>query len=110
MTSHSSKKLLTIAAVIVLISGISWYAWHTAQSERILAGVASGNGRIEATEYDIATKLAGRVLSVAAQEGGMVEAGQVLATWRWIRIAQMSFGFKGGFWPASLPLFQDSRV
>jgi HlyD family secretion protein len=80
MTSNSSKKLLTIAALIVLISGISWYAWHTAQSERIPAGVASGNGRIEATEYDIATKLAGRVLSVAAQEGDMVEAGQVLAT------------------------------
>ena len=28
---------------------------------------------------------------------------------RWIRMAQMPFGFSGGFWPMSLPLFQASR-
>jgi HlyD family secretion protein len=43
------------------------------------AGFASGNGRLEATEYDIATKRAGRIASVAVREGDMVEAGQVLA-------------------------------
>ncbi len=43
------------------------------------AGFASGNGRIEATEYDVATKRAGRIAAVLAAEGDMVEAGQVLA-------------------------------
>jgi HlyD family secretion protein len=43
------------------------------------AGFASGNGRIEATEYDIATKRPGRIATVAAREGDMVEPGQVLA-------------------------------
>jgi HlyD family secretion protein len=44
------------------------------------AGFASGNGRIEATEYDIATKRPGRIATVAAREGDMVEPGQALAT------------------------------
>ena len=43
------------------------------------AGFASGNGRIEATEYDIATKRPGRIATVAVREGDMVEPGQVLA-------------------------------
>src|SRR5688572_7861831 len=29
--------------------------------------------------------------------------------WRWMRMAQMSFGLRGGFWPTSVPLFHDSR-
>jgi HlyD family secretion protein len=44
------------------------------------AGFASGNGRIEATEYDIATKRPGRIATVSVREGDMVEAGQILAS------------------------------
>ena len=44
------------------------------------AGFASGNGRIEATEYDIATKRPGRIATVAVREGDLVEPAQVLAT------------------------------
>jgi hypothetical protein len=29
---------------------------------------------------------------------------------RWMRVAQMSFSFSGGFYPISLPLFQGSRI
>jgi HlyD family secretion protein len=46
---------------------------------KLPAGFASGNGRIEATEYDIATKRPGRIATVAVREGDMVEADQVLA-------------------------------
>lgn len=42
-------------------------------------GLAMGNGRIEATEVDVATKLAGRLLEVRVQEGEPVAAGQVVA-------------------------------
>lgn len=42
--------------------------------------LASSNGRIEATEIDIATKLAGRVSDILVDEGEFVRAGQVLAT------------------------------
>ena len=43
-------------------------------------GFASGNGRIEATEYDIATKRPGRIAAVTVREGDMVEPGQILAS------------------------------
>ena len=43
-------------------------------------GFASGNGRVEATEYDIATKRPGRIATVAVREGDMVQPGQVLAS------------------------------
>jgi len=42
-------------------------------------GFVTGNGRIEATEIDVATKIAGRVRDIGAQEGQFVTAGQVLA-------------------------------
>lgn len=41
--------------------------------------IAMGNGRLEATEIDIATKLAGRLSEVLAREGDIVEAGATLA-------------------------------
>ena len=42
-------------------------------------GFALGNGRIEATEVDVATKLPGRLEEVRVREGDRVESGQVLA-------------------------------
>lgn len=42
-------------------------------------GFTIGNGRIEATEVDVATKLAGRLAEVRVQEGDRVEQGQVVA-------------------------------
>lgn len=30
--------------------------------------------------------------------------------WRWIRMAEMSYGVSGSFWPMILPLLHDSRV
>ncbi len=80
MTNISRKKVIGIVALIALAIGIGWYAWQATLSERLPTSVASGNGRIEATEYDIATKLPGRLLSVSSQEGDRVEAGKVLAT------------------------------
>lgn len=80
MTNISLKKISVIAVLITLAVGIGWYAWQTNQSNQLPTSVASGNGRIEATEYDIASKLPGRVLSVSSHEGDRVEAGQVLAS------------------------------
>nr|WP_242532120.1 efflux RND transporter periplasmic adaptor subunit [Salipiger thiooxidans] len=42
-------------------------------------GIASSNGRIEAQSVDVATKYAGRVTEIMAEEGEIVEAGAVLA-------------------------------
>lgn len=39
----------------------------------------SSNGRVEATEIDIATRYAGRIEKVLVREGNTVDAGQVVA-------------------------------
>ena len=42
-------------------------------------GFASSNGRIEATEVDIASKIAGRIDTILVKEGQFVHRGEVLA-------------------------------
>lgn len=46
------------------------------------------------------------VLSIA--KWNMARSRKACSSWRWMRIAQMSFGFTGGFWPTSFPLFPTS--
>ena len=67
---------------IVIGGGVIWaalYAWQSSQKAGLPDGFASGNGRIEAREIDIATQTAGRVKAVLVDEGDFVHAGQVLA-------------------------------
>jgi len=56
--------------------GIGWQLWH---DQGLGDGFTSGNGRIEATEISVATKLAGRVKDILVAEGQFVKAGQPLA-------------------------------
>ena len=43
-------------------------------------GIAKSNGRIEATQIDIAAKYAGRISELLVDEGDEVAAGQIVAT------------------------------
>ena len=52
--------------------------WRQSQPH-LAAGLAVGNGRIEADEIDIDTKFAGRIFEMLADEGDMVKPGQVVA-------------------------------
>jgi HlyD family secretion protein len=72
------KKLLPLLIVIALIAAGAW-AWKASQTAGPGEGFVSGNGRIEATEVDVATKLAGRVEEILVAEGDFVKAGQALA-------------------------------
>jgi len=49
------------------------------RGESTPAGIAKTNGRIEATQIDVAAKYPGRLEEVAVKEGDEVSAGQVLA-------------------------------
>ncbi|WP_028226407.1 HlyD family secretion protein [Paraburkholderia ferrariae] len=73
------KKLLPAAALLLVAVATGYYAWMHLRDTGPGAGFASGNGRIEATEIDVATKLAGRVDSIYVDEGDFVKAGQPLA-------------------------------
>jgi len=65
------------AAVVVASAGV--VAWTQRGGQEAESGLASGNGRIEAVEIDIAARTAGRVEEVRVDEGDLVTAGQVLA-------------------------------
>ena len=72
------RRALPWLLALALLAG-GWLAWQRLKPAGLPAGIASGNGRIEATEIDIATRAGGRVKSVLAQEGDEVHNGQVLA-------------------------------
>lgn len=74
------KKIIIIAAVAAVIAlgvytGISWWRGRIYNDPAF----AHGNGRLEATEVNIATKLSERIASIAVNEGDFVKKGQVLA-------------------------------
>jgi len=71
------KKWITVAVVVAAIAG--GLAWWFLRKPARPEGLVSGNGRIEATEIDIATKIAGRVQEIMVNEGDFVSEGQVLA-------------------------------
>ena len=66
-------------AVVLLVAAASYMAWQWLRPASLPAGFASGNGRIEAVDVDIAAKLPGRIRDILANEGDFVREGQVLA-------------------------------
>ncbi len=75
LTKH--KWLLVLALAVV--GGLGYLAWQFFQPAKLPEGFTSSNGRIEATEVDIATKLAERIKDELVDEGDYVTAGQVVA-------------------------------
>ena len=77
MNPALKKKIKPALVVVVILIAVA-YAWTTVRGNGEDTGVISGNGRIEATEIDVATKLGGRVQDILVAEGDFVSAGQVL--------------------------------
>jgi len=74
----SKKTLILIGVAVVAIGG--GIAWYVLSKPKLPPGFASGNGRLEATQVDIAAKYAGRLKTVDVDEGDTIEPGQVVAT------------------------------
>lgn len=68
-----------LGALLVAAAGGGTYAWLELRPQGLPAGFASGNGRIQAVEIDIAAKIPGRIRDILANEGDFVTAGQVIA-------------------------------
>ena len=68
-----------IGAAVLLAAAGAFVVWGPFQEQGPGEGFISGNGRIEATEIAVATKLAGRVEDILVTEGQFVKAGQPLA-------------------------------
>ena len=74
--ANTSKKTLITAAIVVALAAGGWYAWRNYQANQENSAFLGSNGRIEATEIDVATRLAGRVDKILVDEGAFVKAGQ----------------------------------
>ncbi len=77
MTSQQ-KRWLVRGVVVLVIGAAALFAWQRFGPKED-EGMVSGNGRIEATEIDVAAKIAGRVKEILVREGDFVKAGQVVA-------------------------------
>ncbi|GAB2783777.1 HlyD family efflux transporter periplasmic adaptor subunit [Halomonas shantousis] len=79
MMQPNRKMLTRIVIVVGLLAIVGFIAWSTLRPDALDASIASGNGRIEATELDVATKLSGRVAEILVDEGDFVAPGELLA-------------------------------
>jgi len=75
----NNRKRWLIALLVVVLGAGGYCAWRKLGGDNLPLGFASGNGRIEAVEIDIATKTPGRIREILVREGDFVTVGQVLA-------------------------------
>lgn len=66
-----------VVAAAVVVAGV--VAWQAKRPDAGYDGIASGNGRIEAVEIDVAARVPGRIDAILVAEGDYVRAGQVIA-------------------------------
>ncbi|OTG57772.1 hemolysin D [Acinetobacter sp. ANC 3903] len=71
------KKLAVVGAIVIL-GLVAYLVWKN-MTQPDTQALVSGNGRIEATEINISSKLSGQLEEILVQEGDFVEPGQVLA-------------------------------
>jgi HlyD family secretion protein len=86
------RKFIFIALILLAVAGGGMVLWRGGflsrlpsllgdllRQEPLPLGFVTSNGRIEATEVDVATKLAGRLVEVLLQEGDRAQEGKVVA-------------------------------
>lgn len=72
------KHIVVIGAVLILM-GVLGFSFFIKDKHSIPLGFVKGNGRLEATEVDIATKSSGRLIEVLVKEGDFVQKNQLVA-------------------------------
>ena len=98
----SNKRFLILVSMAIAIALLAWGVWTKVRPTGLGEGFVSGNGRIEATEIDIATKYGGRVKDIAVREGDFVQAGEGPAQRalrggaRWVAAIQVRAGPASG--------------
>ena len=78
-STPSTQSKIIAGLVLAAALGVGYAVWQMRAPE-LPPGVAFGNGRLEATEVDVATKVGGRLASLVPHEGDKVAQDQVVAT------------------------------
>ena len=76
------KRIAFSIALIAILAGAAaagWIVWQERLASRLPNGIVAANGRVEANQVEIATKLPGRILEISPREGDVVEAGAIVA-------------------------------
>jgi HlyD family secretion protein len=69
-----------VGVVLVVVVGVAAYLiWQHFRPKGLGEGFASGNGRIEAVEFDVAAKSPGCITDMYVDDGDFAAAGQVVA-------------------------------
>jgi HlyD family secretion protein len=74
---HWLKPVLLLLVLLLAVVGGGY--WWLRPRDALPAGIASGNGRLEADEIDIDTKYDARISKLFVDEGDLTKAGQILA-------------------------------
>ncbi|HVZ06972.1 HlyD family secretion protein [Rhodopila sp.] len=77
--TRASRSWIRPAVLALVVVGVAVLGWQILRPHGLPAGFASGNGRVEGTDIDIATKIAGRIKDILVNEGDFVTAGEVVA-------------------------------
>lgn len=77
MSPPKLTRNLIIGVLVLLVIGISFQFFLRPSNN--YPGISYGNGRLEATEADVSTKVAGRLAAVLVREGDNLMPGQVVA-------------------------------
>ena len=77
-SAHRPSSLLVIPLLLILFAVAAFGYWQSLSS-RLPEGLSMANGRLEATEVQIASKTPGRLAEVLVNEGDRVSKNQLLA-------------------------------
>jgi HlyD family secretion protein len=79
LMSKKARRWTIIGVVAVAVLAFFGVRYLKSRKYALPAGIASGNGRIEAKEVDVASKLPLKVKEVMVNEGDLVKPGQIVA-------------------------------
>lgn len=74
-----ARRYVVLLGVVAAALAAAVAAWLLMRQAAVPDGLLQVNGRIEGDRVTVASKLAGRVIELAAREGDTVKAGQVMA-------------------------------
>jgi HlyD family secretion protein len=73
------KKIIVLLFLLGVSIAVYFYVITNKQS-KLPDGFAVGNGRIETTQVDISSKLAGRLVDISVEEGSLIQKDEILAS------------------------------
>ncbi len=79
MTSRPPQRAFFFAIVATIVLAAGGYAVYRLQRNVLPPGFAEGDGRTEAVEFDVTTRLPGRLVDILVKPGDTVQAGQPVA-------------------------------